>query len=56
MNQGDLRKLFAIGIPSLTMIRKSTLEDLSSLSGIPKDRISSIRKLAREFQLEWYMG
>ncbi len=51
----EIRKVFAIGIPSLTMIRKSTLEDLSSLSGIPVKRMSAIRNIAREFQLSWLL-
>ena len=51
----ELRKLFAIGVPSLSMIRKSSLDELTSLSGIPLQRISEIRKIAREFQLIWCM-
>lgn len=51
----EMRKLFGIGIPSLSLIRKSSLEELTSLTGIPQDRMSVIRKIAREFQLVWYM-
>jgi hypothetical protein len=55
ITQVELRKLFAIGVPSLSMVRKSSLEELTSLTGIPQDRMSVIRKIAREFQLIWYM-
>jgi hypothetical protein len=40
-----IQKLFAIGIPSLTMIRKSSFNELQSLSGIPIDQISILRSL-----------
>jgi hypothetical protein len=51
VSQVELKKLFAIGIPSLSMIRKSSIDELTSLTGIPYARMAVIRKIAREFQL-----
>lgn len=47
----DLRKLFAIGIPSITMLRKSSVDELTSLSGIHPQRMAELRRHAREFNL-----
>lgn len=55
VNSVELRKVFAIGVPCLTMIRKSSLEELTSLTGIEQERMRVIRKIAREFQLVWFM-
>ncbi len=52
----EIRALFAIGIPSLTMIRKSSLTELISLTGIARARVRHIRNIAREFQLLWYLA
>ncbi len=54
VSEQDIRKLFSIGIPSLTMLRKSSVDELASFSGIPQERIRELRRLAREFQLTWY--
>lgn len=51
VTKNDLRKLFAIGIPSLTMLRKSSLDELVSLSGIRPDRMGELRRHARDFSL-----
>ncbi len=50
-NETDLRKLFSIGIPSMTMIRKISLAELISLTGLAKDKASWIRNQARSFTM-----
>jgi hypothetical protein len=52
----ELSKLFSIGVPSLSMIRKSSLIELTSLTGIERERMAAIRKIAREFNLVWMMA
>lgn len=47
----DIKKLFAIGLSSLTMLRQTSLEELSSLTGIRRERIKVLRSLARKFTL-----
>ncbi len=42
----DVRKFFAIGIPSLTWVRRTRVFEMTSLSGIPSDVMTQIRKLA----------
>jgi len=54
VSEADVKKLFSIGIPSLTMLRKSSVDELSSFSGIPAQRANELRQLARNFQLTWY--
>jgi len=51
VEEGDFKKLFAVGIPSISMLRKSSITDLVSLSGIGPEKISSFRKTAREFNI-----
>ncbi len=48
-SQTDIKKLFAIGIPSLTMLRKSSIAELASVSGIAADRVAHFRNMARDF-------
>ena len=43
-----IQRFFAIGVPSLTWVRKTSSEELTSLSGIPVDIIRKIRVLAKE--------
>lgn len=43
-----IERFFAIGVPSLTWVRKTNSEELTSLSGIPSDIIHKIRMLAKE--------
>lgn len=50
----ELQQLFAMGISCLSMVRKSSLDELCSLTGIARDRASALRKIAREFSLVWY--
>ncbi len=47
----DLKKLFAIGIPSITMLRKSSLVELQSLSGLENEKVKTIRSAARDFSV-----
>lgn len=49
--QNDLRKLFSIGIPSLSMLRKISLDELSSLTGLAMERCSELRSESRKFTL-----
>lgn len=49
--QNDLRKLFSIGIPSLSMLRKIALDELSSLTGLAMDRCAELRSESRKFTL-----
>ncbi|MEZ4704124.1 MAG: helix-hairpin-helix domain-containing protein [Bdellovibrionota bacterium] len=47
----DLKKLFSIGISSLSMIRKTSIEELSSLTGIDAQVVADLRQEARDFTL-----
>ncbi len=47
----DLRKLFSIGIPSLSMLRKISLAELSSLTGLSMERCSELRTESCKFTL-----
>jgi len=49
--QSDLRKLFSIGIPSLSMLRKISLDELASLTGLSWERCSELRSESRKFTL-----
>ena len=49
--QSDLRKLFSIGIPSLSMLRKIALDEMSSLTGLAMERCSELRSESRKFTL-----
>ncbi|MFH1017261.1 MAG: hypothetical protein V1798_03640 [Pseudomonadota bacterium] len=46
ISETDMRRFFAIGVPSLTWIRRTRVEELTSLSGIQPSIMSQIRKLA----------
>ncbi len=46
ISEEDVRRFFAIGVPSLTWIRRTKVEELTSLSGIQPSIMSQIRKLA----------
>jgi hypothetical protein len=43
-----IQKFFAIGVPSLTWVRKTSSQELTSLSGIPVETIRKIRVLAKD--------
>lgn len=47
----DLKSLFSIGIPSMTMLRKISLAELVSLTGLPQEKATWIRTQARTFTL-----
>lgn len=44
----DIKRFFAIGVPSLTWVRRTSSKDLTSLSGIPVGKIRMIRTLAKD--------
>ncbi len=48
VNDETIQRFFAIGVPSLTWVRKTSSEELTSLSGIPVETIRKIRVLAKE--------
>ncbi|MCB0308725.1 MAG: hypothetical protein KDD48_05085 [Bdellovibrionales bacterium] len=51
VDEKNIEKLFAIGIPSISMLRKSSIQELSSLSGIPESETKELREIARNFTL-----
>lgn len=48
ITESVIQRFFAIGVPSLTWVRKTKSEELTSLSGIPVEIIHKIRLLAKE--------
>lgn len=48
ITEEDIQRFFAIGVPSLTWVRKTSSDELTSLSGIPVEKIRKIRLLAKE--------
>lgn len=48
ISEDEIQRFFAIGVPSLTWVRKTSSEELTSLSGIPVEKIRKIRLLAKE--------
>lgn len=55
MQKNELKMLFSIGIPCMTMLRKLSLEELVSLTGLSAPRAAEIRRTAREFELAWVL-
>ncbi|MFH1016897.1 MAG: hypothetical protein V1798_01795 [Pseudomonadota bacterium] len=51
VTETEMKKLFAIGIPSLTMLRKSSVEELVSLSGVEPEKMWTLRRSARQFSI-----
>lgn len=51
IQEENIKRLFAIGIPSMSMLRKTSIQELSSLSGIPNQEAAELRRIAREFNL-----
>ncbi len=51
VTETEIKKLFAIGIPSLTMLRKSSVEELVSLSGVTPEKMTVLRRSARHFSI-----
>jgi len=45
----DIKRFFAIGVPSITAIRKTSASDLSSLSGLSIEKAKKIKNIAN-----WY--
>ncbi len=50
ISEMDIRRFFAIGVPSLTWIRRTHVSELTSLSGVSSDVMSQIRELAYEYR------
>lgn len=50
VSEADVRRLFAIGIPSITWIRRTRVSELCSLSGIESDVMTQIRLLAYQYR------
>jgi hypothetical protein len=50
VSESDIRRFFAIGVPSLTWIRRTHVADLQSLSGVEPGVIHEIRKLAYAYR------
>ncbi len=50
VSEEDVRKFFAIGVPSLTWVRRTRVKELSSLSGISSKVMTQIRKIAYEYR------
>lgn len=51
VTDADVKKIFAIGIPSLTMLRKSSVAEIVSLSGISTEKAWKLRREARKFNI-----
>ncbi len=51
LNYRDIQRVFSIGIPSITMLRECSLQELNSLTGLDLDKITIVRNLARTFTL-----
>ncbi|MCB0326675.1 MAG: hypothetical protein KDD52_03565 [Bdellovibrionales bacterium] len=47
----DVRRFFAVGIPSLTWLKKTHDQELASLSGISMEKIAVIRDLTKEYMV-----
>lgn len=45
----DIRRVFAIGVPSLTWLRRTSIEELASLSGLSPKRLADIKKVANTY-------
>src|SRR5262249_42852151 len=46
ISESDIRKFFAIGVPSLTWVRRTKNAEMTSLSGISPEAMAKIRKVA----------
>lgn len=49
LDTSDIKKFFAIGVPSITAIRKTSAQDLTSLSGVTMEKSRKIKNIAN-----WY--
>lgn len=47
----DLKKIFAIGIPSMTMIRKISIGEFVSLTGLSEEKAAWVKSQAKTFTL-----
>lgn len=50
VSEMDTRRFFAIGIPSLTWVRRTRVAEMTSLSGISPDVMTQIRAIAYEYR------
>jgi hypothetical protein len=49
ISEMDVRRFFAIGVPSLTWVRRTRVSEMTSLSGISPELMTQIRALAYEY-------
>ena len=50
LTSDDIKRFFAIGVPSITAIRKTSSQDLTSLSGLPLEKSRKIKNIANWFR------
>ena len=50
VSEMDMRRFFAIGVPSLTWVRRTRVSEMTSLSGISPEVMTQIRELAYEYR------
>lgn len=50
ISEMDLRRFFAIGVPSLTWVRRTRVSEMTSLSGISPEVMTQIRALAYQYR------
>jgi hypothetical protein len=50
VSEMDVRRFFAIGVPSLTWVRRTRVSEMTSLSGVPSEVMTQIRALAYEYR------
>lgn len=51
VSTSDIRKIFSIGVPSITMLRECALQELSNLTGLSIEKVQNMRSAARTFTL-----
>lgn len=52
VSEDDLRRFFAMGIPSLTWVRKTPTQEIASLSGMSREGIQRLKQVVRHFRHE----
>ncbi|MFH1262167.1 MAG: hypothetical protein V1495_01815 [Pseudomonadota bacterium] len=50
VSEADVRRFFAIGVPSLTWVRRTRVSEMTSLSGITPEAMTQIRHLAYQYR------
>jgi hypothetical protein len=46
VGEANIRRFFAVGVPSLTWVRRTRVAEMTSLSGIPMEVMTEIRRIA----------